>query len=531
MYTTDILKNIGYFEKSASRSDSDIYLSDFIFYEYDDEGNQIANPTKSDDYLLERLIEVKLPNDDYMPWVIAQSHNQFYPVFGQPVTFVIKPAGNEGSEEIESGVASYNHSDYSLAAHVYYFADTDDIKFKAMENPGNIFERAVVTEGNKYFSGWTENSPEFGFTMGAFPVTIELWYGSVVNVAVSKIWDDAENIDSIRPSSLSVSLALNNAILTDTDGNPATFLLTPDADGLWQHTFTLPAGDYSNLEIWEGSIDGYYRERTSVMTTDDGVSATVINKHVHVAATATATNESMVDINYKVEKTWDDTKAAGTINHPEITVRLYADGAFLTEKKITAPSLTCTFEDLPKYNDNEGEELISYTITEEINDPDWVKVEEAGETYWYNVNGLGKYKATVMNATITATTTHDSTVDGSITNEYDLLQTKVDVAVTKLWKDHTNENAIRPASIKLGLFKTATDADPVATVNLTGDSDAASWSGKFTDLPLYDGATRIDYSTYVVKEWDPATNTWMNSGDSMVVTDNGNEYVYDFNVE
>ena len=121
-------------------------------------------------------------------------------------------------------------------------------------------------------------------------------------------------------------------------------------------------------------------------------------------------------------------------------------------------------------------------------------------------------------------------------NTYEVLQEKGYVEFTKRWKDDKNENGVRPASIQIGLFENAESQTPISIngqsviIEMTSadpDNKAERWV-KTAELPLYnEQGIQVDYSRYVVKEWNEVTNTWMNSGESIVIRDlTGREYEY-----
>lgn len=339
-------------------------------------------------------------------------------------------------------------------------------------------------------------------------------------ITVYNIWDDADN-SNLRPDKLEISLEKNGTAIKDVHGNPATAILSANN---WQHTFVLSSSESINgLEIHE-DVPGYSQIK-NIYLEGAGINAIVINKREHVAANVEATNESMVNITYNVEKEWSDGKY--TVDHPEITIRLFADGTFVREQKLSASATSYTFTNLPKYKDNNSDTLVTYTIAEEINDENWVKIENEGNTYWYSLDGIGRYSSNVL---------YGSASNTMIQNTYEVLQEKGYVEFTKRWKDDKNENGVRPASIQIGLFENAESQTPVSIngqsviIEMTSadpDNKAERWV-KTAELPLYnEQGIQVDYSRYVVKEWNEVTNTWMNSGESIVIRDlTGREYEY-----
>lgn len=519
VYYDGTLEHVGWFETNSTMH----YLT------YNE--REIVDEVQSTDTLLGELQKRKIEvGDDYLPWVIAQNHNDFYPVFGMPVKFTIKPNGNEGYEEIQTSIESYNHDDYELGDHVYYFADTDTVSFAAKENTGFRFIEAKYVDGEKFISEQTASENNFSFKMGAFPVEIELWYDSQQIVNIVKIWNDADYESNQRPPTLDTQLVIGSVAQADVNGN-TVFQLTEDPDThAWSKTVYLPAKDYSTLRATEEEIPGYEQEDYSRSTASDGTLIfTFTNKRTVVPVE-----------NYVVTKVWKGTNPAGNrqLPRPEITVILYADGVEYDRKVIQAGAedpVTVRFEDVPKYKD--GNTLIQYTIREEITDSDWVKV---GENEWYSLDGMGKYTGYIESASANAGNTENQTdeIRETATNTYAALQSTTSAEVIKHWEDHQNENSIRPVCVKLGLFLPGA-ADPLAAVTLKGAENADAWNGTFNELPLYDESGRIiDYSTCIVMEAYPETyhddgtpatwGAWIDDGEQVLVEKDGMTYTYDY---
>ncbi len=369
------------------------------------------------------------------------------------------------------------------------------------------------------------------------------------HVNIYKIWDDANNKDGKRPTSLNTSLEQSGKVLKDINDADAIVALTEDeTTKQWKGEVVLKGDDYSKLAAYEGDIADYTKVSTNITYNDDGsITVVFINKHtLEAAASDTIRNDNMVEIHYQAGKTWAGTNPVGDrqLPRPQITVILYADGVEYDRQVIAADTqdpATATFSNVPKYKDNDGNDPITYTIKEEITDSNWVKV---GDNEWYSLDGMGKYTAAVTDVTATDvgnTQALGTLTGGGITNTYTANQTEITVEVTKQWKDHQNENGVRPGYLRVGLFKNESDTNPVKTVTLTGPANNDEWTGTFTGLPLYDeNGDVIDYSLYTVKEAYPKTlngegqptswNDWLKPGESQTVTKDGAEYVYDYSI-
>ena len=163
-----------------------------------------------------------------------------------------------------------------------------------------------------------------------------------INIEGSKTWDDANNQDGKRPSSITIRLYADGTELTDK-------VQTVTAANNWSWKFTdLPKYEDAGTEIvytiTEDAVENY-------MTVVDGYNVT----NMHIPAT----------INISGGKHWDDANNQDGKRPSSITIRLYADGTELTDKVQTvtaADNWKWTFTNLPKYAN--GREIV-YTISED----------------------------------------------------------------------------------------------------------------------------------------------------------------------
>ena len=349
-----------------------------------------------------------------------------------------------------------------------------------------------------------------------------------VSVSGTKTWNDNNNQDGKRPTSVTANLLKNG---TKVDSKT----VTPDASGDWKYSFDgLDKYDATGTEITytvsEDPVDGY---------TSTVAGTSITNSY---------TPETTV---VKVTKAWVGPKAG------PVTVHLLADGTD-TGKTLTldeTSNWTGTFSNLPKYKDGTaitytvkedditnytsattGDATTGFTITntntEKVDVPvtkTWVgpkagpvtvhlladgtdtgksiTLDEAGN--WTDTfSGLDKYKAdgTAITYTVkedeisgyTSEVTGDATTGFTITNTN---TEKVDVPVKKEW--------VGPKAGSVTVRLLADGADTGKTVTL---SDANSWTGTFSSLDKYkaDG-TEIVYS---VKEDEISGYTSEVTGDA-----------------
>ena len=239
-----------------------------------------------------------------------------------------------------------------------------------------------------------------------------------VDVSVTKVWEDMNDLDGLRPDSLTVTLSNGQSV-------------TLSAANGWSATITdLPKYNADGSEIaytWtEAGINGY----TLTGNTTNGTVTTLTNTHEPETTEAT------------VRKVWDDGDNADGIRPASLVVTL-SNGQSVTLSAANGWSATVT--GLPRYS---GNREIVYTWT------------EAGVTGY----------------TLTSSTTNGTVT--TLTNFHEPTPT-VDVPVTKIWEDNNNEHNVRPASITVTLYR---NGAAIGTATLT----AGSWSYTFTDLPAVD---------------------------------------------
>lgn len=267
-------------------------------------------------------------------------------------------------------------------------------------------------------------------------------------VPVKKVWNDMNNQDGKRPSSVTVKLLA--------DGQDTGKTLELNATNGW-------AGSFTNLDADKGGTPIQY---TVVEVTVTGYTSEVTGD---AASGFTITNSySPETVDVKATKNWEDANNQDGKRPTKITINLLADGKKVDSKEIQAAAdgtWTATFEKLAKYK--AGKE-IKYTVTEEA---------------------VAEYEATIT--------------DFTITNKY--APKEIDYKVTKVWNDANNQDGKRPESVTVQLYKKVGNADPVAvegkklTLTAKEKTDDNTWVVSFTNLPQYEAGKEITYS---IKEVD-----------------------------
>lgn len=267
-------------------------------------------------------------------------------------------------------------------------------------------------------------------------------------VSVKKKWDDKNNQDGKRPTSVTVKL------LADGQDTGKTLTLT-EANG-WAGSFTNLDADKGGTPIQYTVVEVTVPSYTSEVTGDAASGFTITNSY----------SPETVDV--KATKNWDDANNQDGKRPTKITINLLADGEKVASKEVQAAAdgtWTATFEKLAKYK--AGKE-IKYTVTEEA---------------------VAEYEATIT--------------DFTITNKY--APKEIDYKVTKVWNDANNQDGKRPESVTVQLYKKVGNADPVAvegkklTLTAKEKTDDNTWVASFTNLPQYEAGKEITYS---IKEVD-----------------------------
>ena len=363
-----------------------------------------------------------------------------------------------------------------------------------------------------------------------------------VSVEGSKTWNDEENQDGKRPSSITVRLFADGTEVTSKE-------VTANDNWSWS---------FENLDKYKDGTEIVY-----TISEDEVADYTTVVDGYNITNTHTPEK-----ISISGSKTWDDADNQDGKRPDSITVRLFADGTEVASKTVTAnDNWSWSFTGLDKYNS--GTEIV-YTISEdEVADYTTVvdgynitnthtpeKISISGSKTW-NDNGDqdGKRPSSITvrlladgrvvshkkitekdnwswifedlpvyekGEKITYTIKEDSVenyetkLDGyNIINTHKTETTSV--SGTKTWNDNNNQDGVRPDSITVELLKTVNGTTTSMGENykqvLTGNKLDYSWS----NLPVYEAGKRI---TYTVKE--------AGEKDGKIVGKNGEKYTVEY---
>ena len=373
---------------------------------------------------------------------------------------------------------------------------------------------------------WAEENVPKGYeltgntTKGTVTTLTNKHVPEVTSISGTKTWNDNDNQDGKRPTSITVNLLADGTVYASKTVTAATN---------WTYTFNnLPVnknGTAINYAIGEVEVTDY---TTEIDEYD------IINTHTPETTSVSG------------QKVWDDANNQDGKRPESIKVRLLANGTEVATKDVTAAdNWAYNFTDLPKYAN--GEEIV-YTVTEDTvadyttaingttitnsytpgktsitvtkawadNDnqdgirSDSIKVQlYAGEdaqgeevtldgtnNWTYTWTGLdAKKDGQDIVYTVKETgevTGYTSEISGDaqtgfvITNTHKTEITSVEGK--KVWDDTNNQDGKRPDSIKVRLLANGTE---VATKDVTA---ADNWTYSFTDLPKFADGEEIVYT-------------------------------------
>ena len=334
-----------------------------------------------------------------------------------------------------------------------------------------------------------------------------------ISYTVIKKWNDSNNSDKVRPESIQVQLKADNKNY----GQPITLNETNNWTYTWDNLPEKSSGNTIQYSIEElGDLSNYN------VVYENKLQETII------------TNNLTIDI--PVVKTWVGDKKESVV------VRLLADGAEVNSVELTEKTnWQHTFSDLPKYNQNTGEEInysikedavdgynsvitgsseVGFTVTNTITGKtsvgvtkEWIgpaansvtinlladgimvdsQVLNEKNNWQYTFTNLEKYKDgqeityTIEEVSIDG---YSSVISGDSTNGFIVTNTNtetIDIPVIKNWVGAAKESVV---------VRLLADGTEVNSVELT---EKTNWQHTFSDLPKYNQNTGAEIN-YSIKE-------------------------------
>ena len=256
---------------------------------------------------------------------------------------------------------------------------------------------------------------------------------NTINIKVSKIWNDNNNQDGLRPESVTVELLA--------DGASTGKQLVLNEAKLWQGSFQNVLYESITYTLRDVSVPGY----STVITGNAKDDFTVTNTHT----------PSKIDID--VTEVWNDKDNQDGKRPDSVRVRLLADGTATGKwMDITkAGGWKGSFTGVDEYKD--GKKIV-YTIEQ---DP-------IGEGYASAITGNAASGFVVTNTRAPS---------------------KIDIEVTKIWKDSDNKALKRPDSVILRLYANGKDSGIKLEITKAG-----GWKGTFTGVDEYKDGKKIVYT-------------------------------------
>ena len=230
-----------------------------------------------------------------------------------------------------------------------------------------------------------------------FKVTNTYTEAPLINIPVEKVWDDNNDKEGLRPSTVTINLLANGEKVDS---------ITIGKDQDWKHVFVDKPKDEGGqpieYTITEEDVDFYLADVSGFKITNTRIA-------------------TKIDI--PVEKVWEDNNNAKGLRPSAVTINLLANGTEVDSAIIDATTgWKHTFNDMPEYKEGQP---ITYTITE-----------EAVEHYTSKVEGF------------------------KVTNTL-IEITKIDILVEKIWDDNNDAKGLRPSTITINLFANGEKIDSV----------------------------------------------------------------------
>ena len=338
------------------------------------------------------------------------------------------------------------------------------------------------------------------------------------NLTVTKIWQDNNNQDGIRPEEITVSLYGNGSYidslaLNESNGwsgviadqyvfeNGKAIAYTWEENTVIGYTLTVEANEAATTlinthipetksltvtKIWDDNNDqDGKRPRSLRVNLSNGRSVTLNNKNNW---TATIDELPVYNAGAEIEYSWTENEVKG---YQAVSTFVNGNTTVLTnrhETDTTVATVTKVWED-----DNNRDGIRPESITATLSNGQTVVLND--ENNWTaTIAGL---PANANGAPI-AYTWSEEDVDGYVpaeetigtatmfTNKHEIATTSQ--YVQKIWDDNNNQDGIRPSEITVTL-----NANTVAVQSVVLNADNG-WKAEINDLPLNENGKRIAYT-------------------------------------
>ncbi|MDO4806001.1 MAG: Cna B-type domain-containing protein [Coriobacteriales bacterium] len=278
----------------------------------------------------------------------------------------------------------------------------------------------------------TDYTSQQGEGQSTKPTVLNTHTPSTMDVSVTKVWDDDNDRDGLRPQSITLHLLGNGKGVQDVS------LTSGVTSTSFDDVYEYEGGKKIKYTLTEDAVEGY----TTTVTGNAADGFVVTNKHVSAKVSIAGT------------KAWDDDNDRDRKRPDSVTVRLLANGTEVDSTTVSGPDWSFSFANKPK---NERGKEITYTVTE-----------DAVDGYTTSISGNAASGFTITN-------THK-------------IET-VKLRIGKRWEDDDNRDGLRPDRITLQL-RNGADGPVLQSYSVTASHD---WNGTFV-LPKNEEGQEIDYA-------------------------------------
>ena len=307
----------------------------------------------------------------------------------------------------------------------------------------------------------------------------------LIDIKVTKIWDDQDDKYGVRPESVSVDLIANDEIIDTVELSEANNLT---------YTFVVPKCDADGKPIEYDADEqfvtaGYVKAKTG--NASEGF--TFINSFVPPFVAPQVSKEIRGDKPVN-EETFTFKLTAVSFVKGEGATEDFSGNMPMPEAAKGAQEMTINivgegWNEFGKYA-LYVPGVYTYTVTEVNNGTDGYIYDEMIYTIEFTVTPNEDNALECITKVNNTLVENAGAADITFINEFRI--PTIDIAVLKVWKDTNNKEGERPDSIKVQLLADGKEIDG-GILTLTADT---GWSGVFKDMPKYaaDGKTEIIYT-------------------------------------
>ena len=265
----------------------------------------------------------------------------------RPETITVKLAvdgkvvKDKDGKEMTKTISEATNWKFSFDELPKYNHSKDPIKYSVIEIHEGVVNGNKETGYDPEIKDITQTGDiEFKITNNHTPET--------VTYEITKVWDDEDDNDAIRPTSIKVKLLADGKVIE-------TVTVKPDKNGDWKYSFgpldKNKAGKEIKYTIEEEDVAGYTPSTSEPKVVNKTITQVLTNKHTPEKTSINGT------------KTWIDENDKAGKRPKNITVYVYADGKKIAELTVSADT-NWEYEIKDLYKFNHSTTPITYTIEE-----------------------------------------------------------------------------------------------------------------------------------------------------------------------